>query len=66
MFKHLPDATLQDAPTQEVAATATQPNQPTSEMDELKAIILTLVKQGTGQMKQGAEQKALITATNVH
>ena len=55
MFKHLPDAALKDAPTQEVAATATQPNQPTSEMDELKAMILALVK-------DGAEQKALITA----
>ena len=55
MFKHLPDATLQQAPAKELAAAATQPNQPTSEMDELKAMILTL-------MKEGAEHKALITA----
>ena len=55
MFKHLPDATLQQAPAQELAAAATQPNQHTSEMDELKAMILIL-------MKEGAEQKALITA----
>ena len=55
MFKHYPDATLPQAPATEVAATATQPKQPTSELDELKAMILALVK-------DGAEQKALITA----
>ena len=55
MFKHDPDATLPQAPATEVAAIATQPKQPTSEMDELKAMILALVK-------DGAEQKALITA----
>jgi hypothetical protein len=55
MFKHSPNATLQKAPAQELAATATQPTQPTSELDELKAMILALVK-------EGAEQKALLTA----
>ena len=55
MFKHYPDATLPQAPAPEVAAAATQPKQPTSELDELKAMILTLVK-------EGAEQKALITS----
>jgi hypothetical protein len=54
-FKHHPDATLPQAPSQEVAAAAAQPTQHTSEMDELKAMILTL-------MKEGAEHKALITA----
>ena len=55
IFKHLPDATLPQAPAQEVAAAATQPNQHTSELDELKAMVRTL-------MKEGADQKALITA----
>jgi hypothetical protein len=55
MFKHYPDATLPPAPAPEVAAAATQPKQPTSEMDELKAMILTL-------MQEGAAQKALMTA----
>ena len=55
MFKHYPDATLPPAPAPEVAVAATQPKQPTSEMDELKAMILTL-------MQEGAAHKALMTA----
>ena len=60
MFKHLPDATLlcttlPQAPAPELATVATTPNQHTSELAELKAIVLTL-------MKEGADQKALITA----
>jgi len=53
MFKHYPDVPLQQAQAPELAAAATQHNQHNSEMDELKAMISTLIK-------DGANQKALI------
>lgn len=62
IFKHLPDATLQPAAAQEVAAAAKTPNQHTSELDELKAMMLTLIKDQAEQKAIITEQKALITA----
>ena len=69
VYKSLPDLhtcyspqTLQPAAAQEVAAAAKTPNQHTSELDELKAMMLTLIKDQAEQKAIITEQKALITA----
>ena len=64
MYKHPPDTTLQPAPTSEVAAAATTPNKHThtSDLDDIKAMMLTLIKDQAEQKVIITEQKALITA----
>ena len=55
IFRHLPAATTPTAPAHALVAGATPQQQQTSEVAELKTLLLSL-------MKDGAEQKALITA----
>ena len=62
MFPHLPDTTLQPASAKEVAATAKTPNQHTSELADLKAMILTLINNQAEQHAIITEQKALMSA----
>ena len=62
MFPHLPDTTLQPASAKEVAATAKTPIQHTSELADLKAMILTLINNQAEQHAIITEQKALMTS----
>ena len=62
MFPHLPGTTLQPAPAKAVAAAAKTPNQHTSELDDLKAMILTLINSQAEQHAIITEQKALMSS----
>ena len=62
MFPHLPGTTLQPAPAKAVAAAAKTPNKHTSELDDLKAMILTLINSQAEQHAIITEQKALMSS----